>query len=132
MFALGKLSIHFVQVACKQSGLVAAGAGTDLNHAAAAVRILTANGEIQQLGPKRLALGLDFRQFGLRQLAHVRVRAFRHLQRVGNLGIELAKSAIFGGQFGQRAAFAGNLRNAGGIHQNCGINQQFIELFKAA
>ena len=128
--ALGVVLVHFIEVAGEQCGLVAAGAGADLHDAAAAVGVLAADGHVEQLVPAGFALGLQLGQFGLGQLAHLRVGALEHLRGFGDLGVELLEAAILGGQLGQRAVLAGDHRHSRRIGQHLGIDElpfQFLE-----
>ncbi len=53
---LGVVLVHVVEVAGEQGRFLAAGAGADLHHAAAAIGVLAADGQVQKLVPEPFAL----------------------------------------------------------------------------
>ncbi len=63
-FGTGVVAIHFEQIAGKERGLVAAGAGADFHDQPRAIGVFAADGQLQQFAPQRLALGAQLRQLG--------------------------------------------------------------------
>ena len=124
------MAIHVVQIAGEEGRLVAAGAGANLHHAAGAIGVFAADRQIEQFVPVLLALGPQLGQLGLGQLAHLGVGALDHLERLGDLAVELLEAAILRGQLGQRAMLAGDRTHPVRIGEHRRIDElafQFLE-----
>ena len=131
MAGFGVMLVHFVHVASKQGRFVAAGAGADFDYATSAIRVLAADGHVEQFVPNLLALFAERRQFGFGQLAEVRVFAGEHFLRLGDLLVELLEAAILGHQLGQRTMLARHEGHTAGACLHRRVHELPLEFLEA-
>jgi hypothetical protein len=122
--------VHLEQVAGEQRRLVAAGAGADLHHAAAAVGVLAAERHRQQFIPQRLAAFDELGELRLGELAHVGVFAGRHLARFDDLLAEVLERPVLARELGQRPVLARGRRQLRRVGQHALIAQVALELLE--